>query len=388
MSAASGAVEAKSNSPSSRRPPSPGGSPAHEQLALVGWTAQDKVTLRRVGFDIRDTKQTPLSLVSHLSHYTPKSRVGVGGDEQFRAVRLKASVCLLNHVYCRKVCQVGHCTDGHKCVTYLDKQVAVKHHSDLLYGEVLPSAVAKMMDPQHLAADRQPSGMHMYDLGMGTGKLALQAFLEKPSLKYVVGIELAFSRYGIGEQALLRLCEIYSEQFKLVKWQKGQLISVMTTVGNRLLEFRRGDLFGVIDDKAFRSADIVVFQTEVPKFSYCKLTLMLDRLPVGAHILSYLDLRKVHVGPVFLFEEFAQRSRFHTSWSTKKGHNFFLWKKVSLGSLAAPAMAPQLMAAKSPAAVTQKRPGKNGTTTTRRRRSYIPTLVKRFSFWKARPSRG
>jgi precorrin-6B methylase 2 len=35
----------------------------------------------------------------------------------------------------------------------------------------------------------------MYDLGMGTGKVLIQAFLQFRNLRYVYGIELSLGRY-------------------------------------------------------------------------------------------------------------------------------------------------------------------------------------------------
>ncbi len=35
----------------------------------------------------------------------------------------------------------------------------------------------------------------LFDLGMGTGKVAVQAFLQFKNLKYVYGVELSMGRY-------------------------------------------------------------------------------------------------------------------------------------------------------------------------------------------------
>lgn len=53
------------------------------------------------------------------------------------------------------------------------------------------TGVTKLLDAQHLHAAK---AQVLYDLGMGTGKLCMQAFLQHESLRLVFGIELAHSR--------------------------------------------------------------------------------------------------------------------------------------------------------------------------------------------------
>ncbi len=60
--------------------------------------------------------------------------------------------------------------------------------SSLLYGEVLPSGVTKLLDSIHLDASRAHV---LYDLGCGIGKLAVQAWLQWPHLTKVVGVEVS-----------------------------------------------------------------------------------------------------------------------------------------------------------------------------------------------------
>ena len=67
--------------------------------------------------------------------------------------------------------EIGYNTDGHKCVTAEDVEIAKQHGSSLLYGEVLPSSVVKMLDSRHLDAS---TASVLFDLGSGTGKLAMQ----------------------------------------------------------------------------------------------------------------------------------------------------------------------------------------------------------------------
>lgn len=78
---------------------------------------------------------------------------------------------VLQEAYGKHTQQLGHKTDGHQCVTQRDREEASTSAASLLYGEVLPAGVAHMLDSDHLCA---ATAAVLYDLGMGTGKLALQ----------------------------------------------------------------------------------------------------------------------------------------------------------------------------------------------------------------------
>ncbi|MDR3741757.1 MAG: hypothetical protein P4L40_22285, partial [Terracidiphilus sp.] len=65
-----------------------------------------------------------------------------------------------------------------------------------------PAGITKLLSVDYLSAG---TGSVLFDLGMGVGKFVLQAFVQYPNLKYIVGIELAESRFNVAEQALLRL---------------------------------------------------------------------------------------------------------------------------------------------------------------------------------------
>ncbi|MFN3504015.1 MAG: hypothetical protein ACK4ZJ_17330, partial [Allorhizobium sp.] len=94
---------------------------------------------------------------------------------------------LMKEAYGKLTKQLGHRTDGHQCITIRDREEALAAHSSLLYGEVLPAGVDKLLDEHHLdAADASV----LYDLGMGTGKLALQGTLRCCS----IALSLSLSR--------------------------------------------------------------------------------------------------------------------------------------------------------------------------------------------------
>ena len=249
------------------------------------------------------------------------SAIRIGG----KGLDMKELEFVLDTAYQCFTYQVGYSTDGHKCVDNLDMEEASQSGSSLLYGEVLPQGVSLMLNKQHLAAAHSRT---VYDLGMGTGKMALQAFLQFPNLRRVVGIEIAHSRYLLAERSLTTLVEFFPDVFSLVFWTKGEKVCLRTRNSERLLEYRRADLFriGNIND-----ADIVVLQTDFPPITYPGICKFVHALPQGTRVLTYLNLARIWDGThnPFPFTRFAPGSRFLTSWSDKdSGHLFFLWRKT------------------------------------------------------------
>ena len=111
----------------------------------------------------------------------------------------------------------------------------------------------------------------LYDLGMGTGKFVLQAFVQFKNLIKVVGIELAYSRFVLSEQAALCLITEWPKEYTLVSRVPNQNIIVQNigpTGQKRMLEFRRGNLFAATD---CHDADIVIAQTNFPSETQVKL---------------------------------------------------------------------------------------------------------------------
>lgn len=83
-------------------------------------------------------------------------------------------------------------TKGHVSITDSDKLVAQQLKISLLYGELLPRGANKAFGAKRLEVYNASS---LYDLGMGTGKVVIQAFLQFKNLTRVVGLELSQGRY-------------------------------------------------------------------------------------------------------------------------------------------------------------------------------------------------
>ena len=216
--------------------------------------------------------------------------------------------------------QVGY-TDGHYCVTNADRREAARCSSSLLYGEILASGVCgcvvdcgcglrrlqtealpvcsgvtKLMDTQHLHA---ANAQVLYDLGMGVGKLCLQTFVQFPNLRLVFGIELAFSRYKMAEEALLRLVTVQPDSFEVEAMEAGCFIRVCTVPSKdrplraagrcrrRVIELRRGNMWTV---RGLNAVDIVVLHTELTATSLSKVNRTINELHRGARFVTYQDI--------------------------------------------------------------------------------------------------
>jgi len=254
--------------------------------------------------------------------------------------------------------ELGHTTTGHSCVTSLDYDLAHKTGSDLLYGEILPSGVSKLLDSRHLDAAGATS---VYDLGMGLGKLALQAYLEFPNLEKVVGVELSVARTARGMAALARMAESESERFSVLTdenctavrlTEEEQIIETTTKPVSlkykrmavqveekrpgreRVLEFRHQNLFETVDAL---DADIIICETHFPDDSLPKLCDFLNRMKTGARLLTYENLDSVYQRlhrdiPFQRLEVNTVDDKVFTSWATNRGHRFHLWRKLKSGT--------------------------------------------------------
>ena len=92
--------------------------------------------------------------------------------------------------------ETGHKTKGHVCVTEVDKASSKQPgaRGSLLYGELLPGGANKAFGIAHLCCE---DARVLFDLGMGTGKVAIQAFLQYRNLEYVYVWSLARDDFAL-----------------------------------------------------------------------------------------------------------------------------------------------------------------------------------------------
>ena len=71
-------------------------------------------------------------------------------------------------------------------------------------------------------------------------KIALQAFLQYPHLKHIVGIEFIKRRYELAEAAVKSLLRLFPEKYELVSCTPGAHIVIMSVTGGCVLHFKLG----------------------------------------------------------------------------------------------------------------------------------------------------
>uniref|UniRef100_A0A6U4GL22 C2H2-type domain-containing protein n=1 Tax=Phaeomonas parva TaxID=124430 RepID=A0A6U4GL22_9STRA len=235
----------------------------------------------------------------------------------------------LYHIYGRRVQETGHKTSGHVCITMNDKEQANAAYSCLLYGELLPRGVNKALSPARLHAKTRTT---LIDLGMGTGKICIQAFLQYPNLTFVYGVELAESRYEIAVNAARSLCKLFPTSYEITTDERTRIVVTSMDGKARKLEFELGSMF---DTPHVATADIVLLETDVLTSCHEETCNMLRKMPPISMLLSYLDLEMMWDSDDYPFVQHRENrdltDRYPTSWSVSRGHHFYLWMRVPDG---------------------------------------------------------
>jgi len=221
-----------------------------------------------------------------------------------------------------------------------ENEQAEQQGASLLFGEILPSGVSKLLDKQHLDASTATT---LVDLGCGMSKLILQSFLEYPNLNKVVGIELCRSRFLLGVNSLKILAAANPSIFNIsVKDDFLELIMQSKNNSLRILRIYFGTLFNC---KEALDSDIVICQTNFPSKTQPELIKLLSSFKINTRILLYHTLRDLPgvipsgADTVYLnfnderLAEYKQiapmDSHFPTTWSPINGAHFDCWLKLS-----------------------------------------------------------
>mmetsp|Transcript_31399 Transcript_31399/g.69937 ORF Transcript_31399/g.69937 Transcript_31399/m.69937 type:complete len:955 (+) Transcript_31399:90-2954(+) len=265
---------------------------------------------------------------------------------------------VLFKIYGNSIQETGHLTKGHVCLTDADKVNAGCVKGSLLYGELLPRGANKALSPDRLDG---ASASVLFDLGMGTGKILVQAFLQFKNLRYIFGIELSAGRYKVAEEAVLKMVQLMGADSYHVQVHPGRFIIVTEVLRmrtpdlaeegqgagegevkeqeegeyvERVLHLQCGNMFDV---KNIASADVVMMETDIPADLHGKLHVLLSGMKDSSRILTYLDLRRIWDGTTHSSQNFKQleanrhqADRYPTSWSVQRGHHFYLWSKANL----------------------------------------------------------
>jgi hypothetical protein len=124
--------------------------------------------------------------------------------------------------------ETGRNTVGHQCILSSEQEACNAKKTGLLtYGELLPDGVSKLFDAEHLDVFNATT---LLDLGMGTGKVLMQAFLaapnDTPTLRTLIGVELAESRFAFAEAAAHCLVEQEPNLYHITASEPGKCVQV------------------------------------------------------------------------------------------------------------------------------------------------------------------
>jgi SAM-dependent methyltransferase len=240
----------------------------------------------------------------------------------------------------------GYQLDGHLCLTEVDERISKQLGGSLLYGEVLPAGVAKLVDDTHLMIDQATV---VYDFGAGTGKLAVQCFFQYPHLQKVVAVEISPSRYKFGVVAFRRLAKLRGMALIADNDFECILIDVRGNT-RRTLEFKCCDVFDGLEPTSrlaagdagyVKEADIIFLNTDFPDFCTRNLCRLFNAMRHGTRTATYSDVRKPYSRlakeaklPAFPLTQLSSNvnleDKFQTTWSEEGGHHFHCFVKGSM----------------------------------------------------------
>jgi len=238
--------------------------------------------------------------------------------------------------------ETGYEIAAAKCCSAAEKAEARQRGSSLLYGELLPDGVTKAMNRQRLGGalpSRPPAaaagGAVVLELGSGSGKVAMQVFLQCPEVSHVLGVELVQSRYAIGAAALRHLCSLKPEAYRGVQptavpggVDAAKAACLEETRAGRRLEFQCADFFSLGLDLASKS-DVIFFAVHIPCKLFPQLCEMLAKAKEGCRLFTYHALDSIwwvdQPCPFRQCEANVQESdTFSTSWSPQ-GYRFYVY---------------------------------------------------------------
>eukprot|EP00755_Sulcionema_specki_P013521 Sspe_Gene.54164::Locus_29908_Transcript_2_3_Confidence_0.400_Length_1275::g.54164::m.54164 len=218
--------------------------------------------------------------------------------------------------------EVGHHTVGHDCVTEKDVREAEESGSSLLYGELLAKGVTQAIGAVLCGT---PCPITVLELGMGTGKAALQLFAECSLFSCVYGVELAESRWKPGVQALQRLAAAMPKVYRLETKESSATLTERES--GRELIFHLGDMLET-PDHLLEKAGVVLLEVDLPDVVLAGVCKMLLKVPHGCRVISLHPLHLLWpdgIGPCPLRPLPSSSGggvELATSWNPR-GHTFW-----------------------------------------------------------------
>mmetsp|Transcript_43389 Transcript_43389/g.80811 ORF Transcript_43389/g.80811 Transcript_43389/m.80811 type:complete len:388 (+) Transcript_43389:21-1184(+) len=226
-----------------------------------------------------------------------------------------------------KIGETGYEIDAAKCCSEDERAQARQRGSSLLYGELLPDGVSKALHPSWLGAALAQNST-VLELGSGSGKVALQTFLQCSGVRKLLGVELVPSRHAIADAALQRLGSSQPDRFQISLQKEGEAVCMEET-GGRKIEFRCADFFSVGLDGLCEQCDAIFFAVHIPCRLFAHLCERLAKVKDGCRLFTYHALDSIWwVDEPCPFHQcevnVPEGDTFSTSWSPQ-GYKFYVY---------------------------------------------------------------
>lgn len=199
--------------------------------------------------------------------------------------------------------------------------------SSLTYGEILPRGMSKALSEDRLRASCEGVTTFL-ELGMGSGKAAIQAFFECPNLLLVTGVELAPERYKEAVAALHCLAKAKPEEYRITSQDEVHArLETQNESQRRVLDFRMGDMCA-LPNEDIAAADVIFMEVCLPQPLFKNISKLLVNCKDGCRLLMYQDLSMLWMStqrcpwhPLDL----PWHDKYATSWASQ-GHHFFIFE--------------------------------------------------------------
>ena len=295
-----------------------------DKLAKIKWQLQH---------GMRPTKR-------HLKFFFNKKHQSLP-EEVKEEEKVEEEKELAAEVIVEQVYQRIHCPE----LKYFFKE-GIGTKTNYTFGEVLPEGVDKLLQPDYLDAS---TATNLYELGLGFGRFALQAMLQWPNLKSVIGTELHPVRARSCFSALQRFALMNADHCKIACSVSGHeptdfktpgphspkdfriaSVSVRFDATGRCINFRKQDLFELLPE-ATAQADIIIAAVAFSRATRTAFCEAICKMKTGARLLSYECLqdlfRRTRRRRRMPFVQIAPSDTFPTSWNPS-GHAFYLYRKI------------------------------------------------------------
>jgi len=158
---------------------------------------------------------------------------------------------------------------------------------------LLTVGVSKALGPSMLAVESRRCKV-LLELGMGTGRVAVQSFLECPCLEKVVGVEIHKARFTAAGRALGRLLEANPDRFRvdfhLDSSQSHGFQAIVLHDGERRLEMWCGDLLTMPVEEICAADAIIAQMSPESSRKHEEMQALLNNAKDGCRLLSGVDL--------------------------------------------------------------------------------------------------